>query len=207
MFGCIEKGLTEGQVRVTQLAGFVSERTAYRHGEASLHSAIISLSQDFVGSNNINLLMPIGQFGKRNTKLSPFVILIYHLDDNPLLKYQYEGSKKIEPEWYIPIILTILVNGVEGIGTGWSTSIPNFNPTDIIQNLRRKIEGKNMVLMHPWYHGFYGEIKQAGTNNNKYISHGRITKTSDTNVLITELPLHKWTEDYRSKVLNELREN
>ena len=95
----------------------------------------------------------------------------------------------------------------QGIGTGWSTSIPNFNPTDIIQNLRRKIKGEDMIPMHPWYRGFYGEIKQVGTNNHKYISHGIIEKKSDTKVLITELPLHKWTDDYRSKVLNELREN
>jgi len=90
---------------------------------------------------------------------------------------------------------------------GWSTSIPNFNPIDIIQNLRRKIKGEDMIPMHPWYRGFYGEIKQVGTNNHKYISHGIIEKKSDTKVLITELPLHKWTDDYRSKVLNELREN
>src|SRR6266540_2789970 len=167
LFGCIKKGLTKGQLKVSQLSGYISEQSAYHHGEASLHSTIIGLAQDFVGSNNINLLEPIGQFGKRN-----------------------DGGKS-----------------AEGIGTGWSTNIPNFNPTDIIQNLRRKIKGEDMIPMHPWYRGFYGEIKQVGTNNHKYISHGIIEKKSDTKVLITELPLHKWTDDYRSKVLNELREN
>ncbi len=37
---------------------------------------------------------------------------------------------------YMPIIPTVLVNGAEGIGTGWSTSIPNYNPRDIVANLR-----------------------------------------------------------------------
>jgi DNA topoisomerase-2 len=48
------------------LSGYIAEHSAYHHGEASLHSTIIGLAQDFVGSNNINLLEPIGQFGKRN---------------------------------------------------------------------------------------------------------------------------------------------
>ena len=220
LFGCIKKGLMKGQLKVSQLSGYVSEQSAYHHGEASLHSTIIGLAQDFVGSNNINLLEPIGQFGKRNdggksaasaryinTRLSPFARLIYHPDDDVLLFYLIEDGSKIEPKWYVPIIPMVLINGAEGIGTGWSTSIPNFNPIDIIQNLRRKIKGEDMIPMHPWYRGFYGEIKQVGTNNHKYISHGIIEKKSDTKVLITELPLHKWTDDYRSKVLNELREN
>src|SRR6185369_17712226 len=101
----------------------------------------------------------------------------------------------------------ILVNGAKGIGTGWSTSIPNFNPTDIIEYLKRKIEGGSTIPIHPWYRGFYGEIKQNGSSSNKYTSHGIIAKTNDTHILITELPICKWTEDYRSKTLNDLREN
>ena len=59
--------------------------------------------------------------------------LIYHPDDDVLLDYLNEAM------WYVPIIPMVLVNGAEGIGTGWRTSIPKFNPTDIIQNLKRKI--------------------------------------------------------------------
>ena len=173
-----------------------------------------------MGSNNINLLEPIGQFGKRNdggksaanaryvhTRLLSFARLIYHPDDDVLLEYLSEDGKKIEPKWYVPVIPMILVNGAEGIGTGWSTSIPNFNPTDIIEYLKRKIEGGSTIPIHPWYRGFYGEIKQNGSLSNKYTSHGIIAKTNDTHVLITELPIRKWTEDYRSKVLEKLKEN
>src|SRR6266511_25988 len=169
LFGCFKKGLTEEQLKVSQLSGYISEQCAYHHGETSLHSTIVKLAQNFVGSNNINLLEPIGQYGTRhdggksaagacyiNTKLSRPTTLIFHPN---------------EPEYYIPIIPMILVNGAEGIGIGWSTSIPNFNPTDIIKNLQRKIKGENTVSMHPWYHGFSGEIKQSGT---KYTSHGMI---------------------------------
>ena len=47
------------------MAGSVAEHSAYHHGEVSLMSTIINLAQNFVGSNNINLLQPIGQFGTR----------------------------------------------------------------------------------------------------------------------------------------------
>ena len=50
---------------MAQLAGSVGEQSAYHHGEASLMGTIINLAQDFVGSNNINLLQPNGQFGTR----------------------------------------------------------------------------------------------------------------------------------------------
>ncbi|CAJ0747567.1 10101_t:CDS:2 [Entrophospora sp. SA101] len=219
LYSCIKKNLVkEEQLKVSSLSGFVSECSAYHHGEASLHSTIISLAQDFVGSNNINLLEPIGQFGKRNdggksaasaryinTRLTDFARLIYHPDDDILLDYLNDDGKVIEPKWYVPIIPMVLVNGTEGIGTGWSTSIPNFNPRDIIHNLRRKINGEEMIPMHPWYHGFYGEIKQNGAN--KYTSYGKITKKDDTHIIISELPVCKWTEDYKSKTLTDLRES
>src|SRR6185369_2987420 len=82
------------------------------------------------------------------TKLSPFARLIYHPDDDALLEYlNDEDRKKIEPKWYVPIIPMILVNGARGIGTGWSTSIPNFNPTDIIQDMKRRIKGETTPLV------------------------------------------------------------
>ena len=115
----------KGQAKVSHLADYISEQTAYHHGESSLQTTIIKLAQDFVGSNNINLLEPIGQFGNRldggkspaaaryiYTKLSPFARLIYHPDDDALLEYlNDEDRKKIEPKWYVPIIPMILVNG------------------------------------------------------------------------------------------------
>ncbi len=62
----------------------------------------------------------------------------------------------------MPVVPTVLVNGAEGIGTGWSTSIPNFNPRDIVANLRRMLEGEELVEMKPWYKGFNGTIEQVG---------------------------------------------
>jgi DNA topoisomerase-2 len=66
------------------------------------------------------------------------------------LKHQYDDNQKIEPVWYIPIIPMVLVNGADGIGTGWMTKIPNYNPREIVENLIRLIndeEPKPMVIM------------------------------------------------------------
>ena len=144
MFTCLMRN-DKREVKVAQLAGSVGEKSAYHHGEASLMGTIIGLAQNYVGSNNINLLEPIGQFGTRLaggkdhaspryifTKMSPLTRLIFNVNDDPLLKYLSEDNQRIEPEWYMPILPMVLVNGAEGIGTGWSTKIYNYNPREIV---------------------------------------------------------------------------
>ena len=113
------------------------------------------MAQNFVGSNNINLLEPNGQFGTRLqggkdasapryiwTKMNKLAQLIFHPDDNPLLKYNLDDGQKVEPEWYIPVVPLVLINGTEGIGTGFSTKIPSHNPIDIIENIYNMMNGK-----------------------------------------------------------------
>lgn len=81
---------------------------------------------------------------------SPLTRFIFHPHDDPLLKHQYDDNQKIEPVWYIPIIPMILVNGADGIGTGWMTKIPNYNPREIVENLTRMLDDekpKPMVMM------------------------------------------------------------
>ena len=120
---------------MAQLVGYVSEHAAYHHGEASLTATIVNLAQDFVGSNNVNLLSPEGQYGTREsggkdhaspryifTKLSSLTRAIYHPADDPLLSYLKEDNDLIEPKWYMPVLPMVLINGTEGIGTGWSSS-------------------------------------------------------------------------------------
>jgi DNA topoisomerase-2 len=76
---------------------------------------------------------------------------IFHPHDDPLLKHQYDDNQKIEPVWYMPIIPMVLVNGADGIGTGWMTKIPNYNPREIVNNLKRMLndeEPEPMVMMN-----------------------------------------------------------
>ncbi len=120
----LEKGSTTNDIKVAQLAGYVSAETNYHHGEASLQQAIVNLAQNFVGSNNLNYLTPEGNFGTRYisgdsaspryifTKLSKYTPIIFDKRDKKLLSYIKEDGDEIEPEHYIPIIPTVLLNGV-----------------------------------------------------------------------------------------------
>ena len=209
MFSCFKRKLYS-EIRVAQLAGYVSEHAAYHHGEASLQGAIINMAQDFIGSNNINILMPNGQFGTRimggsdsaspryiHTELNPIVDTIYPKDDMPLLTYTDDDGLFVEPEYYVPIIPMVLVNGMVGIGTGFSTNIPLFNPYKIINNIKRKLNGDKYYVMHPYYNNFKGTIALKPNEKNIYITKG-VYKVypSDNKIIITELPIGKWTDDY-----------
>lgn len=207
LYSCFKRNL-RSDVKVAQFSGYVGEHSAYHHGEMSLNGTIIGLAQDFVGSNNINLLMPQGQFGTRfqggkdhasaryiYTRLSPLTRMIFSQLDDAILNYNIEEGQSIEPKWYAPILPMILVNGAEGIGTGWSTSIPNYDPRQIIENLKLWIHKKKMKPMRPWYRGFTGSLKPSGERG-KYECHG-VFKENAQGIEITELPVKKWTEDYK----------
>ncbi|CAI2197266.1 9902_t:CDS:2, partial [Funneliformis geosporum] len=70
------------------------------------------------------------------------------------MTHYYRNGQLVEPKWYLPILPMILVNGSEGIGTGWRSYIPNYNPQEIVDNLKRLINNEETVKMHPWYRGF-----------------------------------------------------
>ncbi|KDQ54971.1 hypothetical protein JAAARDRAFT_196340 [Jaapia argillacea MUCL 33604] len=207
----IFKRKLKSEIKVAQLVGYISEHAAYHHGEQSLTMTIVNLAQDFVGSNNLNLLLPNGQYGTRDaggkdhaaaryifTEPAPVARTVFHPADDALLNYLKDDNDPIEPEWYMPILPLLLVNGAEGIGTGWSTTIPCFNPMDIVQNIRRIMAGEEQVPMLPWWRGFRGSIKK--TAENKYDVTGVAKRVSDTTVEITELPIHEWTRDYKGKL-------
>jgi len=216
LWSCIKKNLKE-EIKVAQLAGYVSEVSEYHHGEASLLGCIVSMAQDFVGSNNLNLLSPEGQFGSRRfggkdhasaryifTKLNEITFKLFNKLDDDLLLKQYEDNNEIEPEYYIPLLPLILINGAEGIGTGYSTKILQYNPIDIITNIRNLLNGSELLEMMPHYRGFKGQIVKESLN--KYISYGIIKLLNNKkNVLeISELPVGKWSTDYELKVLDKL---
>jgi DNA topoisomerase II len=58
------------------------------------------------------------------------------------MNYIVEEGLQIEPNFYVPVIPLVLANGVEGIGTGWATFIPQFSPIDLINNIRKKLNGE-----------------------------------------------------------------
>jgi DNA topoisomerase II len=98
----------------------------------------------------------------------------------------------------VPVIPLVLINGAEGIGTGWSTSIPSYNPRDVVANIRRLMAGEEQEAMLPWWRGFKGTIKKTGEH--KYDVTGIAHKVNDTTVEIVELPIHKWTQTYKAEL-------
>lgn len=213
LYSCFKRKLYS-EIRVAQLAGYVSENAAYHHGEASLQGAIIGMAQDFVGSNNINLLEPNGQFGTRimggadaassryiHTELNKLTQVIYPKEDFPLLNYIEDDGLKVEPEYYVPIIPMVLVNGMTGIGTGFSTNIPCFDPNDICQNIKNILSDKEFVETKPWFCGFKGSIIKTGDKT--YLCKGSYKVINSTTIEITELPIGRWTEDYKD-ILNKM---
>ncbi|PNH12210.1 DNA topoisomerase 2 [Tetrabaena socialis] len=220
LYACFKRNLKK-DIKVAQLSAYVAEHSAYHHGETSLASTVVNMAQQFVGSNNINLLHPSGQFGTRlqggkdaasaryiYTRLGQLTRHMFNENDDVLLNYLNEEGQSIEPEWYVPILPTVLINGAEGIGTGWSTSIPNYNPRDIIANLRRLLSGEPQELLHPWYRGFNGTITESGAHKSgtrSYVVSGTLAQTGSNTLEITELPVRKWTQDYKEFLEGMLR--
>uniref|UniRef100_A0A4W4H3W9 DNA topoisomerase 2 n=1 Tax=Electrophorus electricus TaxID=8005 RepID=A0A4W4H3W9_ELEEL len=214
LFCCFKRN-DKREVKVAQLAGSVAEMSAYHHGEISLMMTIVGLAQNFVGSNNLNLLQPLGQFGTRLhggkdsaspryifTMLSSLTRLLFPAVDDNLLKYNYDDNIRVEPEWYIPIIPLVLANGADGIGTGWASRLPNYDVREIVTNVHRMLDGEEPLPMLPSYKGFKGTIEEVTTN--QYMNSGEVAIIDSTTIEISELPVKTWTQvgsTYKENVL------
>jgi DNA gyrase/topoisomerase IV subunit B len=197
----------DNEIKVAQLSGYVAAECEYHHGETSLQQAIINMAQDYIGSNNINLLQPIGSFGSRYsgkdaaspryifTRLCKITRVIFNKADTDLLPKQIEEGKEIEPEYFLPIIPMVLVNGCLGIGTGFSTSVPMYNPKDLITCIKNKLKGSNeSTELKPWYKSFTGSITYE---NDLYICVGKIKKITPLKYEITEIPIGTFVTPYK----------
>jgi len=211
MFACFKRNL-KGEIKIVQLAGYVLEHCAYHHGDVSLYSTMIGMAHNFVGSNNLNLLEPVGNFGSRIgggkdaaaaryifTTLSPLTRYIFHPDDDEVLDYLEDEGMRIQPKHYAPVVPMVLINGNAGIGTGWSSMVPNYNPRDVVANLRRLLNNEELVAMQPWYRGFQGTIEYNPTKRN-YLIRGAWRRLDDDSIEITELPIGTWTQNYKESL-------
>jgi DNA topoisomerase-2 len=209
LYTCLKHGYYK-DIKVSQLAGQVMADTAYHHGETSLHSTIIGMAQQFVGSNNVSLLRPSGQFGSRleggqdaaaarylHTSLMPYNKLLFHAHDLPLLKYLEDDGKSIEPQQFVPLLPMVLVNGAEGIATGFSCYVPPHRPKDLVDNLRRFVNDEPLVPMTPWFRGFKGAVTVDGATIGIV---GCWERVDQDTIRITELPIGTWTSSYEESL-------
>ncbi|CAD8156514.1 unnamed protein product [Paramecium pentaurelia] len=215
LFACFKRNLKQ-EIKVVQLGGYIAEHSAYHHGDISLVTTIIGMAQNFVGSNNINLLLPRGQFGSRamggkdhasaryiSTVLNKITRYIFPEQDDHIVKYIEDDGEMVEPEYYVPIIPMSLVNGAEGIGTGWSTSIQNYNPLELVEQIKKRLNGEQFDNLTPFYRNFDGII-ETQPNGNSLIK-GIIECNEETDVvIIKELPIKKWTKNYKEWLDKEI---
>lgn len=199
----------KNEVKVELLMGSILELSAYHHGPQSLETTIVGMAQNFVGSNNINLLIPKGEYGTRSkggkdasasryifTNIEPLTRDIFKSEDDEILEYLVDDGYQVEPKYYVPIIPMILINGSDGIGTGWSSYVPHFNPIDVINYMESKIKKlKKTITLKPWFKGFKGEIIED-LDNGRYISRGIFKKLPKNRINITELPILTWNDTY-----------
>lgn len=226
LFGAFKRKLYD-LIKVAQLSGYISEHTGYHHGEASLQGAIINMAQNYVGSNNLNVFHPKGNFGSRRmggedaaspryifTKLNKFTKIIYNKKDESILNYKMEESSSVEPEVFYPIVPMVLINGARGIGTGYSTFIPQYNPMDLVTNIKKYLSGTPVNKLNelvPWYKGFTGKIekkiKAKPTDIESYNIYGVVTIVNENKVRVKELPIGVWTENYLQFLSNQIETN
>ena len=197
------------EIKVAQFSGYVSEHSGYHHGEASLNAAIVGMAQNFVGSNNINLFVPNGQFGTRLqggkdsaseryifTLLNQITRTIFQQTDDNILEYLDDDGLLVEPIYYAPIIPMILVNGSKGIGTGFSTDIMCYNPLQIINYLQNKLQNiQHEFEFIPYYEGFKGQITKL--SHDKFLIKGKYEKLGVDKIRVVELPVGFWTDDFK----------
>lgn len=219
--------------KVARFSAFISQETGYHHGEKCLSDTIISMTQNFIGSNNLPFFREDGQFGTRNmggddagdpryiyTRPAWWIPYIFRNEDIPILKHVIDEQKILEPITLIPIIPVALINGCSGIGTGYSTYIPPFNPIDICNWLKCKINQQPLPNLIPWFKGFTGSIsvkERIRVNHNQpeddilgsdheypndipssftLVTTGKYS-IEDNNVVITELPIGRWIHKYK----------
>jgi len=203
------------ELKVAQLASSVAYETSYHHGEAGIGSVICNLAQNYTGSNNLNWLDPIGQFGSRLspipaatryifTKLNKNFRKYFKKEDDIILEHLYDDDFKIEPKFYIPILPGVFLNSSQGIGTGFASQILSRNPSElekyIVKKLNKKTTSEKLL---PYFSGFKGTVELIDTN--KYKISGCFSRINSTQIKITELPIGMYLDDIK-KQLNKLVE-
>ena len=184
-------------IKVSQLAAKTSEFTQYLHGEVNLQGVIVNMTQDFTGTNNINVLYPESSFGNRcfpqaaaaryiYTRKSSSFDHIFNKDDTSLLPAQTFEGDEIEPQYFMPILPMILINGSEGIGSGWAQKILPRNPKDVQKEIQRYLAGKSIRQIKPWFKDFTGSIENV--EQNTWELRGIVEQKNKTTFEITEIP-------------------
>ena len=202
--------------KVFNLSGEIMTSMEYLHGDIS--GSVITLAQNYPGTNNIPLLSREGNFGTRFTNEASATRYIYTAKDkmfdylfnksdiNVLPEQYFEGTK-IEPRFFIPTLPLILINGSEGIATGFAQKILPRNIDNIKKAITNILQSKKIdsKLLIPNFNGFNGTVEQ-GDNSNQWLIKGTINRLSGGKFEITEIPVGIDLQSY-IKVLDDLEDD
>lgn len=202
----------EKPMKVSQFAAKAAELTSYHHGDTSMISTVVGLAQDYPGSNNYPLLQKHGQFGSRlsneaaapryiHTKLHENWDKFFKPEDQEIVEYLYDDGEKIEPKYFIPVIPMLLINGCDGVGNGFKSSILNYEVSNVVNAIKELIKSDKVTTpLIPAIKGWTGSI----TKSDKQVVFTGILKVINTTTIhITELPPDYDNEKYK-KLLNDL---
>ena len=162
--------IPKGGISVANAAGEIASKTKYHHRATALEDTIVHMAADYAGTPNVNLFLPLGQFGSRFRHAAasaayplialntPLETLLFPPADDLILVRKVDEGNEVEPEMYIPVVAMALVQGARGIATGWSTDAPQFHPVDVVNATLAIIDGNPLPDLVPWYRGFQGPI-------------------------------------------------
>jgi len=202
------------KIKVSQCGSKVSEYAEYLHGEIS--PVLINLAQDYIGTNNVPLLQKMGNFGTRfapepsaaryiHTKSADSLLKLFDKTDKPILKHQYFEGKQIEPMFFVPNMPVLLLNGSEGVSSGFAQKILPRNPQAVKQYILNTLNNKKTPELLPFYNGFNGDIV-ATESKSQFKIKGRIKRLSINSVEILEVPIGYSLKSY-IKVLDDLEDD
>ena len=214
IYTILEKNIKD-EIKVSQLGSKVAEFAEYLHG--NLDGVIVNLAQNFPGTNNIPLLTREGNFGTRfaqEASASRYIYTygskeffqLFNKNDNNILVKQYFEGEQIEPMFYLPTLPLLLINGSEGVSSGFAQKILSRDPQKIKKAIKQTLEGSvyNTNLLTPYFEGFNGTIQQ-GENQQQWLIKGVVQRKSINRIEISEVPVGYDLKGYIS-VLDDLED-
>lgn len=211
MWGMLKRGESAGLISVERGAAHCAAETDYHHGIGSMAGTLVGLAQDFAGSNNMNFLVPDGQFGSRrshepaagryiNTRIHENFRKIFRKEDDVILEPQVIGDLKIEPKYFIPLLPVVLMNGAEGMGTGHSTHISNYAPEDLRDAITKILDGQTIpdFTLLPRWRDFTGTVSRELSGQIKVT--GVFKVENSTTIRVTELPVGVQSDKYEEEL-------
>lgn len=188
-----------GKEKVMSLAGLMIANCQYNHGDSSACGAISKMAQDFVGSNNVPFFNKKGNFGNKFIK-EPSAPRYIYVKNNSFFKKVFldkmlekRDIDATEPNYFLPIIPIILLNGVEGVAVGFATEILPYNLETIKEYISCCINKKSLPLLKPYYKGYTGNIE---LEDDKWVMKGKYEIINTTTIHISEIPVQMDREKY-----------